>query len=124
MTTRTLDRMRDAVPFLRWLAESRFAKKQREDGIADLMFGNPQEMPLPAYVGALMAQVAPRDKAWFAYKLSEPGSVEVVAPRAGPGFLPMPWGYPFPQGWRKNFAQTGFRPLVEKTGTKAQRRAS
>ena len=77
--THTLDRMRDAVPFLRWFAESRFAKKQREEGIADLMFGNPQEMPLPDYVGALTAQIAPRDNAWFAYKMSEPGSTHVVA---------------------------------------------
>src|SRR5690349_3585695 len=79
MTTKSLERMRESVPFLRWLAESRFAKKQREEGIADLMFGNPQEMPLPGYVGALTAQIAPRDKAWFAYKLSEPASTEVVA---------------------------------------------
>jgi aspartate aminotransferase len=77
--TRSLERMRESVPFLRWLSESRFSKKQREEGIADLMFGNPQEMPLPGYVGALTAQIAPRDKAWFAYKLSEPGSTEVVA---------------------------------------------
>src|SRR5687768_16083132 len=79
MTTRTLDAMRRSAPFLRWLAESRFAKKQNEEGIAELMFGNPQEMPLPGYIGALTDQIVPRDKAWFAYKLSEPGSTEVVA---------------------------------------------
>jgi aspartate aminotransferase len=79
VTTRTLEAMRESIPFLRWLAESRFAKKQREEGIADLMFGNPQEMPLPGYVGALTAQIAPRDKAWFAYKLSEPDATAVVA---------------------------------------------
>ena len=77
--TRALDAMRASIPFLRWFAGSRFAKKQREEGIADLMFGNPQEMPLPDYVGALTGQIAPRDKAWFAYKMSEPGSTEVVA---------------------------------------------
>lgn len=81
--TRALDAMRASIPFLRWFAESRFAKKQREEGIADLMFGNPQEMPLPDYVGALTGQIAPRDKAWFAYKMSEPGSTEVVARSLG-----------------------------------------
>lgn len=83
MTTRALEAMRASIPFLRWFAESRFAKKQREEGIADLMFGNPQEMPLPDYVGALTGQIAPRDKAWFAYKMSEPGSTEVVARSLG-----------------------------------------
>jgi aspartate aminotransferase len=81
--TRPLEAMRASIPFLRWFAESRFAKKQREEGIADLMFGNPQEMPLPDYVGALTGQIAPRDKAWFAYKMSEPGSTEVVARSLG-----------------------------------------
>ena len=81
--TRALDAMRASIPFLRWFAESRFAKKQREEGIADLMFGNPQEMPLPDYVGALTGQIAPRDKAWFAYKMSEPESTEVVARSLG-----------------------------------------
>ena len=83
MTTRALQAMRSSIPFLRWFAESRFAKKQREEGIADLMFGNPQEMPLPDYVGALTGQIAPRDKAWFAYKMSEPESTEVVARSLG-----------------------------------------
>jgi aspartate aminotransferase len=81
--TRPLEAMRASIPFLRWFAESGFAKKQREEGIADLMFGNPQEMPLPDYVGALTGQIAPRDKAWFAYKMSEPGSTEVVARSLG-----------------------------------------
>jgi aspartate aminotransferase len=79
VSTRALEAMRASVPFLRWFAESRFAKRQDEEGIADLMFGNPQEMPLPGYVGALSGHIPPRDKAWFAYKMSEPGATEVVA---------------------------------------------
>jgi aspartate aminotransferase len=76
--TKALEAMRASIPFLRWFAESRVANKQRDEGIADLMFGNPQEMPLPGYVGALTAQIAPRDKAWFAYKMSEPSATETV----------------------------------------------
>jgi len=92
MTTRTLEKMRASVPFLRWLAGSRFAKKQNQEGIADLMFGNPQEMPVAKYVDALSEKVVPRDRGWFAYKLNEPGSTAVVArsltERTGLPFVP------------------------------------
>lgn len=38
---------------------------------ADLTFGNPNEMPLPALVRAIKARIEPQDPSWFAYKTSE-----------------------------------------------------
>lgn len=43
---------------------------------ADLTFGNPHEMPLPALVEAIKARMEPQRTDWFAYKTSE------EAPRA------------------------------------------
>jgi len=45
----------------------------------DFMFGNPQEMPLPGYAEALQRRVTPHDKDWFAYKMSEPRSQQIIA---------------------------------------------
>jgi aspartate aminotransferase len=47
--------------------------------VANLAVGNPQEMPLPAYVGALERALPPQDKDWFAYKMSEPRRRATVA---------------------------------------------
>jgi aspartate aminotransferase len=78
MSTR-IAAMRAAVPFLRWFEHSRYAERQKDPEIADFMFGNPQEMPIPAYVDALRAHVVPHDRSWFAYKMSEPQATGVVA---------------------------------------------
>jgi aspartate aminotransferase len=45
----------------------------------DFIFGNPQEMPLPGYAEALQRTVTPHNKDWFAYKMSEPQSQQVIA---------------------------------------------
>ncbi len=50
-----------------------------DPGIADFMLGNPQELPLPGLVDALQRAAVPKDKDWFAYKLSEDESRTVVA---------------------------------------------
>lgn len=46
---------------------------------ADLTFGNPNEMPLPALVSAITARMQPKAPNWFAYKTSEAEPREVVA---------------------------------------------
>jgi aspartate aminotransferase len=71
--------MRASVPFLSWFATSTFLKKRDEPNVADFMFGNPQQMPLPAFVDALSTHVIPHDRAWFAYKMNEPEATRVVA---------------------------------------------
>ncbi len=47
--------------------------------VANFAVGNPQEMPLAPYVAALQQHAEPRNKDWFAYKLSEPDSQRIVA---------------------------------------------
>ena len=72
-------RMRQSVaPFLSFFTGP-FAQLNLEPGVANFAVGNPQEMPLPAYVDALQRHVVPQDKDWFAYKLSEPASQRTVA---------------------------------------------
>jgi aspartate aminotransferase len=70
---------RASVPFLTWYESSRFAKRAGDPAIADLVFGNPHEMPIPAYVAALARHVQPQNKDWFAYKMSEPLATRTVA---------------------------------------------
>jgi len=72
-------RLRQSItPFLTFF-EGPFARLNREPDIANFAVGNPQEMALPGYVDALRDAVDPRDKDWFAYKLSEPESQRIVA---------------------------------------------
>ena len=77
--TRHRDRLRQSVaPFLSFFSGP-YSKLNREPDIANFAVGNPQEMPLPDYVDALQRHAVPRDKDWFAYKLSEPASQRTVA---------------------------------------------
>lgn len=79
MSSRAITQMRGTIPFLAWLAQSRYSARQHDPDIADFMFGNPQEMPIEAYVRALAEHVVPHDRSWFAYKLSESCATNVVA---------------------------------------------
>ena len=72
-------RLRQSItPFLTFF-EGPFARLNLEPDIANFAVGNPQEMALPGYVDALRDAVEPRNKDWFAYKLSEPESQRIVA---------------------------------------------
>jgi aspartate aminotransferase len=75
----TSERMRQSVaPFLSFFG-GQFSRLNRDPDVANFAVGNPQEMPLPAYVEALQRHVVPQDKDWFAYKLSEAESQRTVA---------------------------------------------
>lgn len=52
---------------------------RRRPGVADLAFGNPQEMVIDGFPAALTAATEPRDKSHFAYKFSEDESRRLVA---------------------------------------------
>jgi aspartate aminotransferase len=52
---------------------------RRRPGVADLAFGNPQEMVIDGFPAALAAATEPRDKSHYAYKFSEEESQRVVA---------------------------------------------
>ncbi|MGH2558985.1 MAG: aminotransferase class I/II-fold pyridoxal phosphate-dependent enzyme [Thermomicrobiales bacterium] len=69
----------DTSPLLTFFLQSRWAKKQGEPGICDFVVGNPHEPPIPAFGEALARWSAPHDNAWYAYRLSEPASQEIVA---------------------------------------------
>jgi aspartate aminotransferase len=47
--------------------------------INDFTFGNPQEMPLQAFVDSLQRWSQPQNKDWFAYKMSEDKSRQTIA---------------------------------------------
>jgi aspartate aminotransferase len=73
------ERMRASIaPFLSFFSGA-FAELNLEPDVANFAVGNPQEMPLADYVASLRSHVEPRDKDWFAYKLSEPASQRTVA---------------------------------------------
>ncbi|WP_413850793.1 aminotransferase class I/II-fold pyridoxal phosphate-dependent enzyme [Albidovulum sp.] len=50
---------------------------------ADLTFGNPHEMPLPALVAAITQRMQPLTPDWFAYKTSEEEARSVIAEALG-----------------------------------------
>jgi aspartate aminotransferase len=78
-TARHRDRLRASIaPFLSFFGGP-FSRLNSEPGIANFAVGNPQEMPITAYVDALQRHAVPLDKDWFAYKLSEPASQRTVA---------------------------------------------
>ena len=71
--------MRESVaPFMSFFSGP-FEELNRQPDVANFAVGNPQEMPLPAYVAALRDATEPQDKDWFAYKLSEAASQRTVA---------------------------------------------
>ena len=79
MVTSRRARMRESLtPFLSFFSGS-FLRLNGEPDIANFAVGNPQEMPMASYVDALRRHVEPRNKDWFAYKMSEPESQRIVA---------------------------------------------
>src|SRR5207237_10366618 len=73
------ERMRESVaPFMSFFSGA-FERLNTQPDVANFAVGNPQEMPLSAYVAALRDATEPRNKDWFAYKLSEAASQRTVA---------------------------------------------
>ncbi len=62
---------------------SRYAERRSEKGISDFTFGNPQEMPLAGFVGALRDAALPENKDWYAYKTSEDAPRAFLAEHVG-----------------------------------------
>lgn len=65
--------------FTDYLEASSYFEKSTLPNINNFALGNPQDMPLDSFVEAVKHAADPRDKNWFAYKLSEPQSQEIVA---------------------------------------------
>lgn len=66
-------------PLYQFMTASAYARRQHEPGICDFVVGNPQEMPLPAFVDSLQRWVVPQRKDWFAYTDNDPQARAVVA---------------------------------------------
>jgi len=67
------------APVISLINDPLFEARLTDPLACDFFFGNPQEMPLPGFVEALQRWATPRDKDWFAYKMSEPGARNAVA---------------------------------------------
>ena len=68
------------APFNRLFERSPYGRRDVDDPEnCDFVFGNPHEMPLEGFVSALQRHLTPQNQEWFAYKLSEPRSQEIVA---------------------------------------------
>ncbi len=77
--TRRMDGLRASIaPFMSFF-EGPIWARSADPNVANFAVGNPQEMPLPAYVESLQRHIVPHDKDWFAYKLSEPKSRQAVS---------------------------------------------
>ncbi|MBI1282378.1 MAG: aminotransferase class I/II-fold pyridoxal phosphate-dependent enzyme [Anaerolineaceae bacterium] len=74
------NRIQQAIaPFFEFFTASTFARRESEPNINNFVFGNPHEMPLTGFVNALQQQLTPQNKDWFAYKMNEASSQEVVS---------------------------------------------
>ena len=70
--------LQESLPFHTWYSTSPHRMATDDSGAIDLLFGNPHDMPIPAYVEALRRHVEPQHPGWFAYMLSDPGATAVV----------------------------------------------
>ena len=66
-------------PFMKFMRDSPYLERAADPGISDFAIGNPHEVPMAEFTTILQAFAVPKDKDWFAYKLSEPEAQNVVA---------------------------------------------
>lgn len=64
---------------LGFMTDSPYARLRDEPGVCDFALGNPHEMPLEGLSAAFQKWSMPHNKDWFAYKMSEPASQQLVA---------------------------------------------
>ncbi|HEY8135724.1 MAG TPA: aminotransferase class I/II-fold pyridoxal phosphate-dependent enzyme [Candidatus Limnocylindrales bacterium] len=76
---RRVDQLRAAIaPFLGFF-NGPYSAMEKDPEVANFAVGNPHELAMPAYVKAIRDSLEPRDKDWYAYKLSEPNAQHTVA---------------------------------------------
>lgn len=68
-----------SAPFMDFLVNSPWISRAGAPGACDFGAGNPQDMPLPAYVEAIREASVPRSANWFAYKGNEAPAREAAA---------------------------------------------
>jgi aspartate aminotransferase len=67
------------APFDQFFAAKATWPRRANTPVYDFVFGNPHEMPIPAFVEALTRWSVPRDQSWYAYKMSQPESRAIIA---------------------------------------------
>lgn len=66
-------------PLMDFVTRSEWSRRGKQAGAFDFTFGNPQEMAIPGFAPALEKWLPPRDKDWYAYKLSEENAQKCIA---------------------------------------------
>ncbi len=71
--------LEQSLPFFAWYATSPHRTMAPHEGVVDLLFGNPHDMPDPAYVAALRHHLEPQEPGWFGYMFNDPAATAVAA---------------------------------------------
>ena len=93
LTSRRIRQLMDVVaPVMRFFNESAYARLADQPGMYDFAIGNPHELALPAFVGALERQLPPRNDHWYGYPFSLPeaqaAAARALSQRRGATFAP------------------------------------
>ncbi len=73
-------RLQDAMSgFMSFFTSDVFIQAGVDPDACNFMLGNPQDMPLQGFVDALSRSIVPQNKDWFAYKMNEETSRQVLA---------------------------------------------
>ena len=84
--------MQGLAPVMRFFTDSPYARLVDRPGIHDFAIGNPHELALPAFVGALERQLPPRNDHWYGYPSSLPeaqaAAARALSQRRGVTFAP------------------------------------
>ena len=76
---RRVDRLREAIdPFFRFFTGD-YSKLEGDPETANFAVGNPHDVAMPSYVAALRNHLEPKNKDWYAYKMSEPDAQATAA---------------------------------------------
>jgi aspartate aminotransferase len=77
--TRVKNAIDAMLPFSQYLSKYQEWVRNADNEGCDFAFGNPHDMPLPAFVQALQKATVPENKDWYAYKINEPEAVKTVS---------------------------------------------
>ena len=79
MSQSRIEALQSSLPFYEWYARSPHTTRAGQPGVMDLLFGNPHDMPIPAYVDSILKHTEPKDPSWYAYMLDHPAATETAA---------------------------------------------
>jgi aspartate aminotransferase len=71
--------LQSVEPVIQYVSDPRWDERRQDPDSCDFLLGNPHEFPLPGITAALQKWLPPQNENWFAYKMSESRSQEIVA---------------------------------------------